>query len=45
MTDVPGVAQVLAGNKAATFFQLDRRLSLTIELQPASQMRLVQAQE
>ena len=42
---VPRVTQVLNGNKAATFFQLDRRLSMMIDLQLASQMPLVQAQE
>jgi hypothetical protein len=44
-TYVPRVTQVLKGNRAATFFQLDRRLSMMIDLQLASQMPLVQAQE
>ena len=42
---VPIVAQVLDGKKSATFFQLDRRIAMMIELQVSSQMPLVQAQE
>ena len=42
---VPIVAQVLDGKKSATFFQLDRRMSMMIDLQVSSQMPLVQAQE
>lgn len=42
---VPIVSQVLNGRKSATFFQLDRRISMMIDLQLASQMPLVQAQE
>jgi hypothetical protein len=38
---VPQVSQVLPGKKAATFFQLDRRISIMIDLQLASQMPLV----
>lgn len=37
------VAQVLNGRK--TFFQLDRRLSMMIDLQLSSQLPIVQAQE
>ena len=42
---VPIVSQVLNGRKSATFFQLDRRISMMIDLQMASQIPLVQAQE
>ena len=42
---VPIVSQVLDGKKSATFFQLDRRMSMMIDLQVSSQMPLVQAQE
>jgi hypothetical protein len=42
---VPIVSQVLNGRKSATFFQLDRRISMMIDLQLASQLPLVQAQE
>jgi hypothetical protein len=42
---VPIVSQVLDGRKSATFFQLDRRMSMMIDLQVSSQMPLVQAQE
>jgi hypothetical protein len=41
---VPIIAKVLDGKKAATFFQLDRRIAMMIELQVSSQMPLVQAQ-
>jgi hypothetical protein len=41
---VPIVAKVLEGRKAATFFQLDRRIAMMIELQLSSQMPLVQGQ-
>ena len=41
---VPIVAKVLDGRKSATFFQLDRRIAMMIELQLSSQMPLVQAQ-
>jgi hypothetical protein len=37
---VPAVSQVLPGKKAATFFQLDRRISMMIDLQLASQIPL-----
>ena len=42
---VPVVSQVLTGRNTATFFQLDRRISMMIDLQLASQMPLVQAQQ
>ena len=42
---VPVVSQVLNGKKSATFFQLDRRISMMIDLQLASQLPVVQAQE
>jgi len=41
---VPMVSKVLDGRKTATFFQLDRRIAMMIELQVASQMPLVQQQ-
>jgi hypothetical protein len=41
---VPIVSNVLDGKKTATFFQLDRRIAMMIELQVSSQMPLVQAQ-
>ena len=37
---VPVVSQVLPGRKAATFFQLDRRLNMIIDLQLFSQIPL-----
>jgi len=42
---VPIVRGVLPGKKAATFFQLDRRISMMIDLQLASQIPLIQSQE
>jgi hypothetical protein len=39
------VRAVLPGKKAATFFQLDRRVSEMIDLQISSQIPLVQSQE
>ena len=42
---VPMVAKVLDGRKTATFFQLDRRIAMMMELQVSSKMPLVQAQE
>ena len=42
---VPIVSKVLDGRKSATFFQLDRRIAMMIEMQVSSQMPLVQAQE
>jgi Spy/CpxP family protein refolding chaperone len=41
---LPIVSQAIGGKKGATFAQLDRRVSLMIELQLASQVPLVQAQ-
>lgn len=41
---VPIVSNVLDGKKSATFFQLDRRIAMMIELQVSSQMPLVQSQ-
>ena len=41
---VPIVSKVLDGRKTATFFQLDRRIAMMIELQLSSQMPLVQEQ-
>lgn len=41
---VPIVSKVLDGKKSATFFQLDRRIAMMIELQVSSQMPLVQSQ-
>jgi len=41
---VPIVAKVLDGKKTATFFQLDRRIAMMIDLQVSSQMPLVQEQ-
>jgi hypothetical protein len=42
---VPIVSKVPDGKKSSTFFQLDRRIAMMIELQVSSQMPLVQAQE
>ena len=42
---VPMVAKVLEGKKTATFFQLDRRIAMMMDLQVSSQMPLVQDQE
>ena len=39
---VPIVNKVLDGRKSATFFQLDRRIAMMIELQLSSRMPLVQ---
>lgn len=41
---VPIVSKVLDGRKSATFFQLDRRIAMMMELQVSSQMPLVQSQ-
>ncbi|HEY2293807.1 MAG TPA: hypothetical protein VGM86_24140 [Thermoanaerobaculia bacterium] len=38
---VPIVSQVLTGRSTATFFQLDRRISMMIDLQLASKMPIV----
>ena len=37
--------KVLPGKKAATFFQLDWRISMLIDVQLASQLPLVQSQD
>ena len=42
---VPVVSQVLPGRKAATFFQLDRRLRMMIDLQLFSQIPLAHVKE
>jgi hypothetical protein len=42
---VPTFRKVLPGKKAATFFQLDRRISSMIDLQLTSQLPLAQGQE
>jgi len=42
---VPIVSKVLDGKKATTFFQLDRRIAMMLELQVSSQMPLVQTQD
>jgi hypothetical protein len=42
---VPVVSQVLPGRKAATFFQLDRRLNMIVDLQLFSQVPLAHLKE
>ena len=42
---VPVVYQVLPGKKAATFFQLDRRLNMIVDLQLFSQIPLAKVKE
>jgi hypothetical protein len=42
---VPVVTQVLSGRKAATFFQLDRRLAIIVDLQLFSQIPLAHVKE
>jgi hypothetical protein len=42
---VPVVSQVLPGREAATFFQLDRRLNMMIDLQLFSQIPLAHVKE
>src|SRR5246127_1237003 len=42
---VPMVAKVLEGRKTATFFQLDRRIAMMMDLQVSSQIPLVQEQD
>jgi hypothetical protein len=42
---VPVVSEVLPGKKAATFFQLDRRLNMIIDLQLFSQVPLAHVKE
>ena len=41
---VPSIRAVLSGKKAATFFQLDRRISMMIDVQITSQIPLLQGQ-
>ena len=41
---LPIVAQAIGGHKAATFAQLDRRISMLIDLQLASKVPLIQSQ-
>ena len=42
---VPVFRKVLPGKKAATFFQLDRRISMMIDVQLTSQLPLAQSQD
>ena len=42
---VPVVSEVLPGRKAATFFQLDRRLNMIVDLQLFSQIPLAHVKE
>jgi len=42
---VPIVRKVLPAKKAATFFQLDRRISMMIDVQLTSQLPLLQSQD
>src|ERR1700719_182013 len=42
---VPIFRTVLPGKKAATFFQLDRRISMMIDVQLTSQLPLMQSQD
>ena len=42
---VPVFRIVLTGKKAATFFQLDRRISMMIDVQLTSQLPLAQSQD
>ena len=42
---VPMVRKALPATKAATFFQLDRRISMMIDMQLTSQLPLLQSQE
>ena len=42
---VPVFRKVLPGKKAATFFQLDRRISMMIDVQVTSQLPLMQSQD
>jgi len=41
---VPIIAEVLSGRNTATFIQLDRRITMMVEMQVASKMPLVQGQ-
>jgi Spy/CpxP family protein refolding chaperone len=42
---VPTFRKVLPGKQAATFFQLDRRISMMIDVQLTSQLPLVESQD
>jgi len=42
---VPIVSKVIEGRKTTTFFQLDRRIAMMMDLQVSSQMPLVQEQD
>jgi len=42
---VPVVGQVLTGKGTATFFQLDRRISMMMDIQLASQVPLVHGKQ
>jgi hypothetical protein len=42
---VPIFRKVLTGKEAATFFQLDRRISMMIDVQLTSRLPLVQSQD
>jgi len=42
---VPIFRKVLPGKKAATFFQLDRRISMMMDVQLTSQLPLIQSQD
>jgi hypothetical protein len=42
---VPVVSQVLPGKKAASFFQLDRRITMLIDIQLSSQIPLAHVRE
>ena len=42
---VPIVGQVLPGKKAVTFFQMDRRIALLLDVQLAAEIPLVQEQQ
>jgi hypothetical protein len=42
---IPAVSKVLNGRMTATFFQLDRRITMMVDLQLSSQMPLVKKQD
>ena len=42
---VPIISKAIDGKKTATFFQLDRRIAMMLEIQVSSQMPLVQEQD
>jgi hypothetical protein len=45
LPSLPILRKVLPEKKAGTFFQLDRRISMMIDLQLTSQLPLVQSQD